>query len=103
MSEDGRDRAERLINHGLFRCIRKVVGAADDVGDVHVDVVHHDAQLIGGKSIRAQQDEILNFGILQLSWAEDGVFKPRSARGGDAKPDRWLDPFLLALGALGIA
>ena len=37
-----------------------MVGTANDVGNLHVDVVDHDAQMIGRHAVRAQQDKIFD-------------------------------------------
>jgi hypothetical protein len=100
VSENRRSRAERLIDHGLFGRVRKVIGASDDVGNAHVDVVNHNAQLVGGKPVRAQQNEILDFGVLELAGAEDGVLKSRRARRWDTKADGPSHSFALASGSL---
>ena len=48
MREDGQRRAERTVKQDLFRRIRNVIRATDDVADPHVDVVHHHTQVICG-------------------------------------------------------
>ena len=46
----GRLGAERAVEQHLLRRVGDVVGAANHVGDAHVDVVDDDAQLIGGQA-----------------------------------------------------
>ena len=52
-----------------------MIGAANDVGDAHVNVVDNDAELIGGHAAGAEQDEIFDIGVLDFARAEDGVFE----------------------------
>jgi len=52
-----------------------MVGAADDVGETHVQVVSDDTEVIGRDAVRAKEDEVLNFGVGELDFAEDCIVK----------------------------
>ena len=56
----GRRPVERLINQNLLGGVGEVVGAANDVGDAHVEVVGHHAQVVGGLAVAAQQDKVFD-------------------------------------------
>ena len=56
--------AERLIDLRLPGGVGEVIVAADDVGDVHVVVVHHHGQHVGRRAVRAQQHEIVEILVL---------------------------------------
>src|ERR1700682_5572806 len=45
MRENWRFCLERAVKQNLFWSIRKMIGAANHVGDAHVDVVDHDVEL----------------------------------------------------------
>ena len=81
----------RAIEQHLFRRVGEVVGAANDVGDAHVDVVDDDAQLVGGHAplfgvfAGAQEDEVFDFGVVEFAVAEDGVGEVRFRRSGTRK------------------
>src|ERR1700735_5014772 len=77
-----------------------MVGAANHMRDAHIDVVHHYAKLIGGQTRRTQQYEVLDFGILHVSWTEDRIFKMGGACARSAKTNRRGNAFFLFCGAL---
>ena len=56
-----RDRGtERLVQKDLLGSIRYVISATNDVGDLHIDVVNHNSQVIGGHAIRTKQYKIFD-------------------------------------------
>ena len=83
--EHGRRRAERLVHQDLLRGIREVVGASDDVGHPHVEVIGHHAQVVGGVPVRAQQNEIFEVPMLDPDAAKDAVIEAGLARLRHAK------------------
>jgi hypothetical protein len=64
-----------------------VVIAADHVGDAHVVVVDRDGEHIGGRSIGAQQYEIVDIRVGARDRALDIVGHGNVAVVGHAKPD----------------
>jgi hypothetical protein len=54
-SPDDRQLAEGVV---------EMVVAADDVGHAHVVIVDHDREHIGRRAVRAEQDEIVELGVL---------------------------------------
>ena len=52
--------SERLEQQHVLRRVRDVIVAADDVRDLHVDVVHDDREVVGRLAVRAQDDEVLD-------------------------------------------
>ena len=73
-------RAQRLVEQNLLGRVGDVVGAADDVGDAHVHIVGHHAQVVCGAAVGAEQHEVFQFGIGEFHAAEDGVVEERAAR-----------------------
>ena len=65
-----------------------MVGAANDVRNAHVNVVHHHRQLISRQPIGPQQNEVLDFGILHFARPENSVFELGYALAWDAEPNR---------------
>ena len=68
---DQRDvRIDRLgpahpADHGqLAERVVEVIVAADHVRDAHVVIVDHDREHVGRRAVRAQQDEIVELGIV---------------------------------------
>jgi hypothetical protein len=57
------------------------------VRDAHLDIVHHSAELVGGHSRRAQENEIFEFFVGHFARAEYGVVEPRESAAGDGKPN----------------
>ena len=66
-------RAERLEDVDLARGVVDVVVAADDVGDLHVPVVHHDAEIVGGRAVRTGDDEVVQLAVVDHDAALDQV------------------------------
>ena len=54
-----------------------MVVAADHVSDPHVVIVDHHRKHVGRRSVRAQQDEIVEFGILDGHAALNAVVDDR--------------------------
>ena len=97
MGKDRRRGAESAVEQDLFRGVRNVVGAANDMGDAHLDVVDNSAKLIGGQggpaagaASRAHEDEILDFVILHFAGTKHGVFESRSGAQRNAKAYGWI-------------
>ena len=62
----------------------EVIVAADHVRDAHVDVVHDDAEVVDGRAVRAQDDEVVELGVLEDDAAlheivDDGLAVERRA------------------------
>ena len=51
--------AERLVAEDLLRRVREVVVAADHVGDLHRDVVHDHAEVVGRRAVGAHEDPVV--------------------------------------------
>ncbi len=77
-----------------------MIGAANDVRDAHVDVVHDHAELVRGHAVRAQQDEIFDVRVLHFARAEDGVFEFRRTRARRLEANRVGNSGSIFLGAL---
>ena len=54
--------AQRALQQDLARSGVEQVGAADDVGDALVGVIHHHRQLVGPVAVGATQDEVADLG-----------------------------------------
>jgi hypothetical protein len=50
-----------VIDLGLTAGVHQVIIAANDVGDAHIMIIHHDGEIIGGIAVAAQQHEIVKF------------------------------------------
>ena len=68
-----------------------MVVAADDVGDAHVVVVHHDSEHVGRRAVGAQQHEIVEILVLPHHAALDLIFDDRFAGQRRLEPDRRRD------------
>src|SRR5439155_3208725 len=65
VAERRRLRAERSIEKDLLGSVRKMVVSADDMGDPHVNVVADDREVIGGRAVRAEENEVLDLLVLE--------------------------------------
>ena len=88
MRENRRSGAERPVNQRLFRRVGKMIGAANDVRDAHVYIVHDHAELIRGKPVRAQQHEIFDLRVLHFARTKHGILELRHSRARHAEPNR---------------
>ena len=66
-------RAQRLVDVDLARRVVDVVVAAHHVGDAHVDVVHHHREVVGGVTVAAEDDEVVELAVGDLDPALDLV------------------------------
>ena len=57
--------AERAQHVDLPRRVVEVVVAADHVRDPHVLVVDHHAEVVGGLAVRARDDQVVEFAVLE--------------------------------------
>ena len=82
--------AHRIDDRQLPESIVQMVVAANDVGDPHVVIVDHHREHVGRRAVGAQQDEIVELGILDRDFALDLVLDHRLAfaRGLDANDGR---------------
>ena len=65
--------AHRADDRQLAEGVVEMVVAADHVGDAHVVIVDDDREHVGRRSVRAEQDEIVELGILDGDPALDAV------------------------------
>ena len=63
-------RAERFEDVDLARRVVDVVVAADNVRDVHVQIVHHHAEIVRGHAIGTHDDQVVQLCVLH----DDGAF-----------------------------
>jgi hypothetical protein len=73
-----------------------MIGAANDVRNAHVDVVHNHAELVSWDAIGAQQNEILDLGVLYFSRTENSIFEFRHSIARHTKADRARNSVALA-------
>ena len=73
MGECGHGRAEGLVDHDLARGVGQMIVAADDVGDLHHGVVDDGREVIRGRAIGAEDDEVVELLGIEGHLAVDGV------------------------------
>jgi len=78
--QDHRDMGElgHLISQGsidldLTGCVVKMVVAPDNVRDLHVHIIHHHAEVIGGGAVRAEQYQVVELGVIKGDRSLDQV------------------------------
>ncbi len=91
--------AERAVALHLLRRVREVVVAADHMGDLHGDVVHHHAEVVGGGPVRAHEDPVVELAMVEDHRAVQEILHHRLALGRHAQPQR----VGLARGHVGVA
>ena len=80
MAKFGYRPAHRLIQLDLAKAVGQMVGAANHMGNVHVMIIHHHRQHIGGGTITTQQDHVVQLAILHLNPPLNQVVDHRAAR-----------------------
>ena len=96
----GRRPAQRADHHHLLGRVRDVVLAADDVGDAHLHVVDRRGQVVGGRAVRAGDDEVLDGRVLEGHRAADVVLDLRAPVDVDREAPHRAHPGLLEGGDL---
>ena len=75
--EFGHRPVERTIDLRLAERVAEMVVAADHVGNFHVVIVDHDREIVRGRAIGAQNDQIVEFSIVDRDLALDEVVDRR--------------------------
>ena len=73
VGERGHGRAEGLVDHDLARGVGQVVVAADDVGDLHHGVVDDGREVVRGRAVGAEDDEVVELLGIEGHLAVNGV------------------------------
>ncbi len=79
--------AHGLDDLQLAKGVVQVIVAADHMGDAHVLVVNDDRQHIGRRTIGAQQDHVVELGVLDRDLALHGILDHRLAALRRLEPD----------------
>ena len=79
--------SESFVEQDLLGRIRDVIVPTNDVGDPHVDVVGHDGEVVGRVAIGAQDDEVLDVGVVEGNRPAHAVVEARFA-ARHLEPDR---------------
>ena len=82
MGEGRLGKVQGLIDQGLTGGIVQVVIAANDVGDAHVVVIDDDCQIVGRRSVGAQQHQIVQILVVEGHGALDQILDDGVAIGG---------------------
>ena len=80
-------RVQRLVDVDLARGIVDVVFATHHVGDLHVPVIDHHAEVVGRRAIGTADDQIVQLGVGELDAATDVVIEHHGAFGRVAEAD----------------
>ena len=102
MAEGGQIPARGLINLRLAKGVVEVIVTPDDVGDAHVVVVDAHGEHVGWRAIGTEQDEVVNFAVLDLDPAlhhvvDDGAALLRGSHADDeGRPVRCLGGIAVA-------
>ena len=87
MSPDRRFPSHGLIDVRLPGGVVQVVVAPDDVGHPHVVVIDHDGEVVGGRPVGPQQDQVVQVHVLEDHLALDLVVDPRGSLLGRTQAD----------------
>ena len=79
-----------------------MVGAADDVGDAHVEVIDHDGEVVERRAVGARDHEVVLERVLERALAADDVADDGRALVGDAQAHRALPLVLAAEAAVAV-
>ncbi|MCY1225924.1 hypothetical protein D9M72_381360 [compost metagenome] len=88
---DRRGAAERADDVDLARGVVDVVVAADHVRDLHVEVVHHHAEVIGRGAVRARDHQVVELVVGDLDAALDRVVPHYAAADRVLEADHRID------------
>src|SRR6185369_13895376 len=71
----GRRHAKRFVDQDLLVRVSEVVLAADDMRDLHLDVIADDREVIKRMPVRSQQHEVFRVGVISLLQTVNRIFK----------------------------
>ncbi len=89
--EDRRLLPERAIQRDLLGRVGDVIVAADDVGDLHRDVVRDDGEVVDRRTVGAEDDEVIEVATLPGDPAVNRIH-PRDLLVGRREADRVRHP-----------
>ncbi len=78
MGENRRLGIERVIDRKLEGRVAVMVGAANDMGDVHVEIVDDDGERVEWRAVAAADDAVANLASVLSAWPKDEVVPPES-------------------------
>src|SRR5581483_2303381 len=90
MAEPWDREAERLEHRNLPRRIREMVVAANDMRDAHEGVIHDHREVVRGIAVRAEDDQVVEYRIVELDAAFDQIVDNRLAGLRRLEPERRL-------------
>ena len=70
----------------------EMIVAADHMGDAHIPVIHHHAEIVGRRSVGAGDDQVVHFAILKAHRTVNQVFHHRFAVVRAAEADHRRNP-----------
>ena len=80
--KDGDRPSQGAVEKNLLGGVRDVVGATDDMADVHVQIIQHHAQVVGGHAIGPNQHEVFDLLGSVGDPAEDPVLESNFSIAG---------------------
>ena len=83
---------QRLEDVDLARRVVHVVVAADDMGDAHVHVVDHHAEVVGRRAVGTGDHQIIQLGVADGDIALDQIVDHRVAVQRRGETDHRIDP-----------
>jgi hypothetical protein len=99
--EGGRLGAERLVDEQLLGRVGEVVLPADDVGDLRVEVVDRDGEVVERGAVGAGDDRVVQVGAAERRVAPDDVVDDELGVVGHAQAHRALGLLRAAEAAVG--
>ena len=90
MRKSRRRFTERFVNQNLFVRVRQMVLPANDVRDMHFNVVANDRVIVKRMTVRTKQNKVFDFRIISFLQTINRVFKLRFSawRNFQANPKR---------------
>ena len=80
-------RVQRLVDVDLARGVVDVVFATHHVGDLHIPVIDHYAEVVGRRAVGTADDQIVQLGVGELDAATDVVIEHHGTFGRVAEAD----------------
>ncbi len=91
MGKCGQGRIKGVEDVDLSRSVEKVVIPANDMGDLHIKIIHHYSKIIGRGTIAAGDDQIIHLLIADHHPPLDQIIDHYAAVDGVAKTDNRLN------------
>ena len=98
-----RRRAECFHDVNLSRCVIEVIVTTNDMRDIHIEIVNHHRQVVGRRTVRSSNNQVIEFVVLDRDPAFHLVVNDNNAFGWRFETNNGSHAFGWRIGAMSTA